>query len=860
MKLVLLLGIVLISRGVCAPITDPALESLIQSESFQTVDILVHFRGPFSKNQGSGKLQFEAIPDDFALNDRFADDQILNGIRIKRIFRINDSALMEVNLQQIRNLQKRRDIMYLCLDREIKIPENLQIAQERPPLVASEKVSDALKLLQIPELWNSLKLKGQGIRIGILDTGYAPHPDLEGKVIQYKDFSSDQQKFDGHGHGTHCLGLMAAGDLSGKALGAAPQAQYLVARVFDDQGKTKLSRLLAGLEWMKDPDGNPATTDSAHIISNSWGEPVQNMAAEKPLWDALVNLKKAGILSVFAAGNEGPSTGSINSPGAFPHALSAGALDRRLQVTRYSSRGPVKWEDVSYLKPDFLAPGSQVESTLPEGLYGRRTGTSISTPLLSAALALIKQAKPNMTWNQILQICRQTALDLENDGPDKHSGWGLLQTFRAAQLAIHGVSVSVQVSGPESSSSLLILPDNIELTTRPTGSQDFFLSSGKHQIIAHSKGFTPMQTSVEVSPESPNKIELKLAPAKIATLKLVVYDKDGNRIPAVVEFENQEGKAFVGISEPMLEPLPQAVYRATVHSRGYRSQSTILIHNEVSKIHSISLDILPQIAIIDDDGGHNLQMYIAKSLDQLNRKFDIISSPKILEDIEGYQIVIWHLGSMGHQTISDTEQGILTDFINHGGSLIISGQDAAYSLQDTNFLRKQLGARFIRDDSKSSEIRHQELVSPINGEYSADNQLFTDILETVGKDSLAYLHYNNGSSAAILKHHSMGKSLLLGFGLEGLPDGNRSKLMEIMLKDLKPSVDILFQKVEWAYSNNRTSYFQMMKSLEIFEPDFAIKVRELVQKLRKKDAWRPVLFEMLHQRRRQIFDQLYDSD
>ena len=859
MKFILVLSVILYCREVvAAPLIDPALKSVLKSESVSSVDVLIQVQGIFTKGQPLNKVQPNLKSKDFNLEAKFANDELLSSIPIKKVFKINNSVLVETKPYHLNLLQNRKDILYISLDREITLPR--QIIESERMQTPSEAVSDALKILQIPEVWRSMNLKGQNLRIGILDTGYAPHPDLDEKVIEYKDFTHDQTKFDGHGHGTHCLGLMAAGNLSGKALGVAPRAKYLVARVYDDQGITKLSTILEGLEWIIDPDGDSSTDDGAQIISNSWGNPVKNMASEKPLWDALVHLKKLGILSVFAAGNEGPSERSINSPGAFPHTISAGAIDRKMQVTRYSSRGPVIWEDVTYHKPDFLAPGTHIESTLPEFIYGRKTGTSMSTPLLAGSLALVKQSNPNLPWSEVLQISRQVSLDLENNGPDPSSGWGLFQTYRAAHLARNGAKVSVHVLGPNYSSKILIMPNNLRFKTRSTGTYEFYLDTGEHKITCHSLGYAPLTTSLSVNAGSTHNLQFKLEKAKIKKLRLMVFNSKGKRIPAVIEFVKQRAKSFVGVSDPMIEPLPEGVYPVIIHSRGYSSLRTTLIHNGNSTTHSFTLEIPPSIAVVDDDGQQNLQFYIAKSLSKADLEFDIISPPENLLDIEAYQILIWHLGSMGHQTINEKEQNILSEYIRKGGSLIISGQDSAYSLQDSEFLRQSLGAQFYKDDNASKEITRAEYMSKLNGEFSANNQLFTDALKIYGEDSAVYLKYRDGENAAIIKHHPIGKSLLLGFGLEGVPDSNRTQLLKTLIQDLKPSVESLFHKIEWAYANNRTSYFQIMKSLEVHEPEFAIKVRKYVQDLRKKDAWKPVLFEMFHERRLQIFDQLYDPE
>ena len=100
---------------------------------------------------------------------------------------------------------------------------------------------------------------GQGITVGIIDTGWAQHPDLLGKVVRSKDFVSEfkeNEPNDDRGHGTHCMGTIGGGNESGKAIGVAPKVKFVVAKIFDYEGKAYRSGILKAMQWMTNPDGD----------------------------------------------------------------------------------------------------------------------------------------------------------------------------------------------------------------------------------------------------------------------------------------------------------------------------------------------------------------------------------------------------------------------------------------------------------------------------------------------------------------------------------------------------------------------------------------------------------------------------
>ena len=844
------------------PLIDPTLVSLIKTNSVSNCEVLVKFRGPLTKNLWKNKLIKKPARALNYIKEKFADDFLLRNFNLRKIFWLNHTILMELNLDQLRKLQTRSDVDYIALNREITIPASKTHKQTYSKTIKdSESISHALKTLQIPQVWNHMNVKGKSLRIGFLGRSFSPHPDLKNETILFRDFTEGTESSQITQDDTQFLGLMGAGSLSGRALGVAPDARFIVAGVFNRQNTTTLGTILQALQWMINPDLNPNTEDGAQIISNSWGDTVHHMGAEKPIWDATVALKKMGIINIFPAGDYGPQAGSILSPGAYPHVIAVGAIDRQLNRLEYSSRGPIKWEDVSYSKPDFFAPGDQIESLLPSSIYGKMSGTSAATALAAGSLALIKQSNPKLPWHDVLKISKQTTLLSRENIKKLHDNPGVLQVYDAALLAKFGAKISVHVEGPHNGEiHITLLDGHHKFKTTSMGFAEFFLIEGNHKIAISAKGFAPKVQEINVKPTRNQTLRIKLEKSEIKNLVLTVHDPQGQRLPATIEFLNNLGQTFVGITEPMQESLPEGIYPVKIKSRGFKSITTSIIHRRPIHNKRLQLNVMPSIALIDDDGKRHSDLHIARSLHKTGIKYDLIHPPKDLEEIEAYQLLIWHLGATVHRTISESEQLLLTKYVRRGGSLLISGQDSAYSLQSTQFLNKTLGVEFEKDHSGSLDVKYKEFDLQLYGKGSAQNQFFVDALKPNSSESQCYVRYNNGMCAGVLRYHPKGKSIVLGFGLEGLPDIKREFLLNKIIKDLKPAIEHLLDKIERAYLNNRVSYFQMMKSLETFEPEFAQKASQHIELRRRKSAWRPLLYDILHDRRRHIFDQLYNID
>ncbi len=294
-----------------------------------------------------------------------------------------------------------------------------------------------------PDLW-AMGHIGQGTVVASIDTGVdVNHPDLAprwrgGSNSWFDVHGQYLTPFDAAGHGTRTMGLMVGGDANQelKAIGMAPGAKWIAAKVWDDFGNASLSDFTLAFQWVLDPDGNPATDDAPDVVNNSWGFELQPGLCETVFQTDIQILKAAGIAVVFAAGNRGAlGPQSDISPGNNPEGYAVGAVDQGLTVASYSSRGPSTCDSTVFA--EVVAPGDQLITTdlssggNPTVVFPPVSGTSFAAPHVSGAMALLLSAFPDTTVPHLEAVLINTARDLGDPGPDNDYGYGLIDVVAA---------------------------------------------------------------------------------------------------------------------------------------------------------------------------------------------------------------------------------------------------------------------------------------------------------------------------------------------------------------------------------------------------------------------------------------------
>jgi subtilisin family serine protease len=262
-----------------------------------------------------------------------------------------------------------------------------------------------------PSAWDA-GYDGSGVKVAVLDTGIdAEHPDIASQLVDSKSFVPNEDVRDYHAHGTHVastvLGTGAASE--GKNKGVAPGADLLVGKVLSNEGFGQDSWIIDGMEW---------ASQNAKIVNMSIGSNEPSDGTD-PMAQAVNNLTaETGALFVIAAGNTGGE--GINSPGSAHSALTVGAVDKSDDLAWFSSKGPQN--GVSGLKPDLTAPGVGILAARSQfsngsGSYMTMDGTSMATPHVAGAAAILSQRHPDWTGVQLKEALMSTTKKLDHIRP-----------------------------------------------------------------------------------------------------------------------------------------------------------------------------------------------------------------------------------------------------------------------------------------------------------------------------------------------------------------------------------------------------------------------------------------------------------
>jgi subtilisin family serine protease len=261
--------------------------------------------------------------------------------------------------------------------------------------------------------------RGQGVVVGGQDTGYDwTHPALRERYrgwdaaggqadhdYNWHDaWDATLEPHDDGDHGTHTMGIVLGRAGDENQIGMAPEAQWMGCRnmrrgIGNPASYTEcMEFLLAPYPLGGDAFHDGDVTRAPDVVNNSWGCPDYEGCDDDSLETALDALRAAGILMAVSVGNEGPACGTaLEPPARYDAAFSVGAADASRRVTFFSSRGPVPGDsgEEPLLKPDVVAPGDEIRSSVPGG-YATAGGTSMAGPHVAGLAALLYSAKPEL--------------------------------------------------------------------------------------------------------------------------------------------------------------------------------------------------------------------------------------------------------------------------------------------------------------------------------------------------------------------------------------------------------------------------------------------------------------------------------
>ncbi len=425
-----------------------------------------------------------------------------------------------------------------------RLPE---VKSVRPDYRVRTALDNTTRLIGAPAVWAmtdgaARSILGEGVSIAVLDTGVDyTHPDLGGclgsgcKVAGGWDFvNGDADPMDDNGHGTKTASI-AAGD--GVLDGVAPKASILAYKVLGADGSGSASAVLSALERALDPNGDGDYSDGADVILLSLGIDCiaydDTCGPDDFLSRAVDDASGNGAVVVVAAGNGGPSEGSIASPATARGAVTVASSDKADGMASSSGRGPVVWYGGALAKPDITAPGVDVCSAKLSGLaeddlcvdgeHSLASGTSMAAPQVAGAAALILQKWPGLSPEDVKSILRYGAKDI--GFPFDVQGHG--------RLDLPGVLAG---DNPPPTSDVVVwnnTPVNGALTVSATASSQEFQRYELYRAdgLGSDGAFTLVASDETPAADAPiYGWDVSALPAGSGhTFKLSVYDSQGRR-------------------------------------------------------------------------------------------------------------------------------------------------------------------------------------------------------------------------------------------------------------------------------------------------------------------------------------------
>lgn len=393
----------------------------------------------------------------------------------------NNLLYMDLTKEEAKQLKKDKDILLVEEDFEVQlsftIPEddemegydmaNEPIDQETAePLSPAEETPWNITAIGVDPVAEAGRMVAEEskVKVGVMDSGILTTPEID--VMEHHNFIGEDDEIivtyqDYTGHGTSVAGVISA-KLDGEGVvGVNPNAALYSLRVFDDENKAPLSRIIEAVFW--------AIDNGMDVLNMSFSTSVDSEALHYAIQQAYA----AGIVMVAAAGNQG---GAVQYPAAYDEVVAVGSVDQQLQRSGFSATDG---------KLDVVAPGEDILSTSYLWGYMAVDGTSLSTAHVTGLASLILQQNPALTPGQVKEVLRQTAIPLDTD-----CGCGMINTGNVYTLLASGQPIE---PGMEPEVSLGGTVPEYEETDYVVGEW----SGTNHESLVNDSGVTPANLDMD---------------------------------------------------------------------------------------------------------------------------------------------------------------------------------------------------------------------------------------------------------------------------------------------------------------------------------------------------------------------------
>jgi len=697
------------------------------------------------------------------------------------------------------------------------LPEPIQEPPERgevPGPVSALGVEWGVSRIRADQVWSTLNISGSNAVVANMDTGvdwlhpalhtsyrgYNPH-GLHNHLYNWYDATNGGAVYpvDGQGHGTHTMGTIVGRG----GIGVAPGARWIAVRVLNNEGYGYDSWIHQGFQWLLAPGGDPARAPDA--VNCSWGNPNGALELFRP---DLRALQAAGIFVAFAAGNNGPAYGTVNSPASMPEAFAVGASDQDDEVAYFSSRGPSPWQEI---RPHVVAPGVQVRSSMPGGAYASASGTSVATPHVVGVAALLRSISPTLSVDRLAHLITGTAVPVTTPHPNNDAGWGRLDGLAAATaLARPGlISGTVRRAGSNEPvvgalvEAIAYQAGGGSTTTAADGTYLLALAPGMYDLTASAFGYTPETVRrLLVATDTKSVVDFALTRLPAGIVRGRVTDAaTGQPITAAVSMLDTPVET---VAEAYDFELPAGVYTLSARRIGYRvvTATAVVQAGQVISVN-LALPHAPSILLVDSGAWYygSQAAYFRQALDDLGYVYDtwrIKHPPADLPPssaLSARDIVVWSapLDSPGYLDAD----GALKEYLDGGGRLLLSGQDIGFWDGGgalgywSDYYRDYLKASLVSDDAPTRVLYgvtgdlFAGLTITITGPGGADNQFYPDEVEVADTSAAAAVWaYQGGAYGGIRAGTCLNyRSIYFSFGFEAIAD--RAARREVMRRAIE---------------------------------------------------------------------------
>lgn len=331
-----------------------------------------------------------------------------HGIKIKKHLPIANACLCEINTSKSKLQSLAADSEVEFIEDDFRVRIQVLPTLSLPYKTLAQDIPWGIKKIGANKVWD--QMKGEGIKVGIIDTGIdRNHPDLKANIREAGGVMDSQKTDDDNGHGTHVAGTIAALDNRIGVVGVAPKVGIYSVKAFDAKGKGQVSNIIDGLNW--------CVEQKVHVINMSFGFNMKSKALQR----AIKQVHKHNIVMVAAAGNSGGNN-SVLYPAKYPEVIAVAASDSKNKAASFSSSGP---------EVNIIAPGVDVLSTYTDGSYKYLNGTSMACPHVVGAIALLLSSK-KIDLDNISTTILDTAEDLGL--PKEKQGSGLVNVQKAVSM------------------------------------------------------------------------------------------------------------------------------------------------------------------------------------------------------------------------------------------------------------------------------------------------------------------------------------------------------------------------------------------------------------------------------------------